>query len=62
MPSRQGGTQGSPGVSRSGLDPKLLKRSLLQDPTIGHAIQGHPTGQTQVGGAGLLVGAAHQSQ
>ena len=47
MPHEQSGPQGPSGVARRGLDPDIFERAFPEQPTIGHAIQGHTAGQAE---------------
>jgi hypothetical protein len=56
----QGGTQGGAGVAGGGLDPEALEGSLLGQPGVRHAVEGHASGHGQVAIAGLAVEPAGQ--
>ena len=62
MPDQQGDSQGTAGISRSRLDPDLLKRSLAGDAAVGHAVQGHAARQAEIPGAGDFVSMAGRFQ
>ena len=48
MPGGECGTQRSAGIARRRLDPDIVEMPVLQDLAIGHAIERHASGQTQV--------------
>jgi len=48
VPVGQGGAQRASGITCRGLDPQIVKDLLPQDLSVGDAIQGNTSGQTQV--------------
>src|SRR5262249_38297332 len=48
VPGRERGTDGAAGIARRGLHPQASEWPSPQDFTMGHAVQGHPTGQTEM--------------
>ena len=62
MPGSQRRTQGGPGVASGGLNPKIFERPLPQQPTVGHTIKRHPSGEAEVTGPGLFLSATGQPQ
>ena len=53
VPGRECGTDGAAGIAGRGLNPQAFEWPFPQDFAIAHAVQGHPTGQTEMVGAGL---------
>ena len=48
VPGSERGTHGPAGIPGRGLNPEALKRPFPQDFAIAHAVQRHPTGQTEM--------------
>src|SRR5689334_20948875 len=48
MPGQQRGTQRSAGVSSRRLNPNVIKETVPQDPSIGHAVQRHAAREAEI--------------
>ena len=43
-----GGAEAAAGVAGRGLDEQAFERALAEDPSVGHAVEGHPARQAEV--------------
>src|SRR5688500_8938878 len=62
MPDKQCRAQGAAGIARRGLNPNVVKRTLAQDTSVGHTIERHASGQTEVLHSGLRMDIPRGSQ
>src|SRR6185503_8502383 len=62
MPDQLRYAQSAAGITRRGLNPQLLERSLAENTTIAHAVQRDATGETQLIESRLAMRGAHHAQ
>ena len=62
MPHRQRRAHRTAGIAGGRLDPQVVKRPFSENAAVGHAVQGHPAGQTQPALTGLPMDMADHLQ
>ena len=60
MPDELCDAQRAAGVTGRGLDPELVERSLPQDATVAHAVEGDTASKAEVVAAGDFLGVGHR--